>query len=290
MGFKQMVPVPEAEAPVASDPAPSRSSVLGSAASRPRADRAPRDRRARSVRERSTGLATRRRMRGAALAVLAVAGVALVAACINWLPGVYAWLSDPAAVRAFVAEHAVLARLAIVGVNVLQVVLAFLPGEPVELASGYALGFFEGTAACLVASAIGTSIIYLAVRRWGRRDVDLFFDQGYFERFDWLHRTRRLELIMLVVFLIPGTPKDFLTYFAGLTDMRFGHVLAIATFGRIPSIVTSTVAASSFASGDYGLMVGALVIAALLIVGGGVAYRFVRDRASRNEAPDATEL
>ena len=30
-----------------------------------------------------------------------------------------------------------------------------------------------------------------------------------------------IGFIMLIVFLIPGTPKDFLTYFAGLTNMRF---------------------------------------------------------------------
>ena len=283
MGFKQMVPVPEAETPVVSESVPARRPVLETATARLRDDRARGGHRARLVQ----GSAPRRRARLIAFAALVVVAVALAAACVNWLPAVYAWLSDPAAVRAFVAEHAVLARLAIVGVNVLQIVLAFLPGEPVELASGYALGFFEGTAACLAASAIGTSIIYLAVRRWGRRVVDLFFDQGYFERFDWLHRTRRLELIMLVVFLIPGTPKDFLTSFAGLTDMRFGTVLAIATFGRIPSIVTSTIAASSFASGDYGLLVGALAIAALLIVGGGVAYRYVRARAAQDETSDA---
>lgn len=283
MGFKQMVPVPEAETPVVSESVPARRPVLETATARLRDDRARGGHRARLVQ----GSAPRRRARLIAFAALAVVAVALAAACVNWLPAVYAWLSDPAAVRAFVAEHAVLARLAIVGVNVLQIVLAFLPGEPVELASGYALGFFEGTAACLAASAIGTSIIYLAVRRWGRRVVDLFFDQGYFERFDWLHRTRRLELIMLVVFLIPGTPKDFLTYFAGLTDMRFGTALAIATFGRIPSIVTSTIAASSFASGDYGLLVGALAIAALLIAGGGVAYRYVRARAAQDETSDA---
>ena len=283
MGFKQMVPVPEAETPVVSESVPARRPVLETATARLRDDRARGGHRARLVQ----GSAPRRRARLIAFAALVVVAVALAAACVNWLPAVYAWLSDPAAVRAFVAEHAVLARLAIVGVNVLQIVLAFLPGEPVELASGYALGFFEGTAACLAASAIGTSIIYLAVRRWGRRVVDLFFDQGYFERFDWLHRTRRLELIMLVVFLIPGTPTDFLTYFAGLTDMRFGTVLAIATFGRIPSIVTSTIAASSFASGDYGLLVGALAIAALLIVGGGVAYRYVRARAAQDETSDA---
>ena len=283
MGFKQMVPVPEAETPVVSESAPARRPVLETATARLRDDRARGGHRARLVQ----GSAPRRRARLIAFAALAVVAVALAAACVNWLPAVYAWLSDPAAVRVFVAEHAVLARLAIVGVNVLQIVLAFLPGEPVELASGYALGFFEGTAACLAASAIGTSIIYLAVRRWGHRVVDLFFDQGYFERFDWLHRTRRLELIMLAVFLIPGTPKDFLTYFAGLTDMRFGTVLAIATFGRIPSIVTSTIAASSFASGDYGLLVGALAIAALLIAGGGVAYRYVRAHAEQDETSDA---
>lgn len=283
MGFKQMVPVPEAETPVVSESAPARRPVLETATARLRDDRARGGHRARLVQ----GSAPRRRARLIAFAALVVVAVALAAACVNWLPAVYAWLSDPAAVRAFVAEHAVLARLAIVGVNVLQIVLAFLPGEPVELASGYALGFFEGTAACLAASAIGTSIIYLAVRRWGHRVVDLFFDQGYFERFDWLHRTRRLELIMLAVFLIPGTPKDFLTYFAGLTDMRFGTVLAIATFGRIPSIVTSTIAASSFASGDYGLLVGALAIAALLIAGGGVAYRYVRAHAEQDETSDA---
>lgn len=283
MGFKQMVPVPEAETPVVSESVPARRPVLETATARLRDDRARGGHRARLVQ----GSAPRRRARLIAFAALVVVAVALAAACVNWLPAVYAWLSDPAAVRAFVAEHAVLARLAIVGVNVLQIVLAFLPGEPVELASGYALGFFEGTAACLAASAIGTSIIYLAVRRWGHRVVDLFFDQGYFERFDWLHRTRRLELIMLAVFLIPGTPKDFLTYFAGLTDMRFGTALAIATFGRIPSIVTSTIAASSFASGDYGLLVGALAIAALLIAGGGVAYRYVRAHAAQDETSDA---
>lgn len=283
MGFKQMVPVPEAETPVVSESAPARRPVLETATARLCGDRARGGHRARLVQ----GSAPRRRARLIAFAALAVVVVALAAACVNWLPAVYAWLSDPAAVRAFVAEHAVLARLTIVGVNVLQIVLAFLPGEPVELASGYALGFFEGTAACLVASAVGTSIIYLAVRRWGRCVVDLFFDQGYFERFGWLRRTRRLELIMLVVFLIPGTPKDFLTYFAGLTDMRFGIALAIATFGRIPSIVTSTIAASSFASGDYGLLVGALAIAALLIAGGGVAYRYVRAHAAQDEASDA---
>ena len=284
MGFKQMVPVPEAETPVVSESAPARRPVLETATARLCGDCARGGHRVRLVQ----GSAPRRRARLIAFAALAVVVVALAAACVNWLPAVYAWLSDPAAVRAFVAEHAVLARLAIVGVNVLQIVLAFLPGEPVELASGYALGFFEGTAVCLAASAIGTSFIYLAVRRWGRRVVDLFFDQGHFRavRLAAPHAPTRAHHARGVPH--PRDAQDFLHLLRGVDGHAFcGTALAIATFGRIPSIVTSTIAASSFASGDYGLLVGALAIAALLIAGGGVAYRYVRAHAAQDETSDA---
>ena len=213
----------------------------------------------------------RRRMVVAAtlLAALALFGVA----CWHGLPELYAWLSDVSAVRALVAEHPVLSRLALGAVNALQIMCAFLPGEPVELACGYAFGFWEGTLVCLVASAVASAAIFLAVRRWGWSLVGLFFDRSHLERFGWLHDARRLELVMLVVFLIPGTPKDFLTYFAGLTGARFWPVLAITTLGRIPSIVTSTVAASAFGAGNYGMAVGAVVVAIALAAAGGLLYK-----------------
>lgn len=212
---------------------------------------------------------------------LVVVAALVLGLCWRYLPDVYAWLSNPDAVHAYVEQHAVLSRLAIIGVNTLQIVLAILPGEPIELASGYAFGFWEGTAACLVASAVGSSLVYWAVRRWGWKVMGLFFTREQFERFSWLKDTRKLELIMLVIFLIPGTPKDFLTYFAGLTRMRFGAVLAIATVGRIPSIVTSTVAASAFGAGEYGIMVVSMVIAVLLAGLGAIAYGSLEARTRR---------
>lgn len=198
--------------------------------------------------------------------------------CWEYLPGLLAWLADARAVRAFVSDHAFVSRLAMLGINIVQVLLAFLPGEPVELASGYAFGFWEGTALCLVASGLATSMIYWATRRWGWKLVGLFFDRLLFDRFSWLKSAKRLELIMLIVFLIPGTPKDFLTYFAGLTNMRFLPVVLIATFGRIPSIVTSTIAASAVGSGNWPLVACTLVASALLLAVGGLMYRRLRSR------------
>lgn len=198
--------------------------------------------------------------------------------CWEYLPGLLAWLADARAVRAFVSDHAFVSRLAMLGINIVQVLLAFLPGEPVELASGYAFGFWEGTALCLVASGLATSMIYWATRRWGWKLVGLFFDRSLFDRFSWLKSAKRLELIMFIVFLIPGTPKDFLTYFAGLTNMRFLPVVLIATFGRIPSIVTSTIAASAVGSGNWPLVACTLVASAFLLAAGGLMYRRLRSR------------
>lgn len=218
----------------------------------------------------------RKALRRRVLIGLVAAAAITALLCWEYLPGLLAWLADARAVRAFVSDHAFVSRLAMLGINIVQVLLAFLPGEPVELASGYAFGFWEGTALCLVASGLATSAIYWATRRWGWKLVGLFFDRSLFDRFSWLKSAKRLELIMLIVFLIPGTPKDFLTYFAGLTNMRFLPVVLIATFGRIPSIVTSTIAASAVGSGNWPLVACTLVVSAFLLAVGGLMYRRLR--------------
>ena len=220
----------------------------------------------------------RRALRRRVLIGLVTAASITALLCWEYLPGLLAWLADARAVRAFVSDHAFVSRLAMLGINIVQVLLAFLPGEPVELASGYAFGFWEGTALCLVASGLATSMIYWATRRWGWKLVGLFFDRSLFDRFSWLKSAKRLELIMLIVFLIPGTPKDFLTYFAGLTNMRFLPVVLIATFGRIPSIVTSTIAASAVGSGNWPLVACTLVASAFLLAVGGLMCRRLRSR------------
>lgn len=73
--------------------------------------------------------------------------------------------------------------------------------------------------------------------------------------------------------MFPGTPKDLLTYCAGLTHMRLGKWLAISVVGRIPSVITSTIGGDALGAGSYGF--AALVFGAtLLLCGAGlVVYR-----------------
>ena len=67
----------------------------------------------------------------------------------------------------------------------------------------------------------------------------------------WLQDSARFELLMFLCFLIPGSPKDVMTYVAGLTTCPAWRIAAIATVGRIPSVVSSTMAAGLAASGSW---------------------------------------
>lgn len=83
---------------------------------------------------------------------------------------------------------------------------------------------------------------------------------------------------MLVVFLIPGTPKDVLTYVAGLTTCPWWRIAAITTVGRVPSIVTSTLAAGFASSGNW-VAAGVTLVATVALAGAGAAaYGLVRRR------------
>ena len=85
------------------------------------------------------------------------------------------FVSQPELFRQWVAQHGIWGALAFVGMTVLQIVVAFVPGEPLELAAGYAFGFWQGTFLCTLGILIGSSVVFFTVRRFGRAAVELFF-------------------------------------------------------------------------------------------------------------------
>lgn len=214
---------------------------------------------------------------GALCAVVA----ALVALAIAFGSDLWAFFSDGEAVRAWAEGQGALAPAAMAALVCAQVVVAVLPGEPVELACGYVLGFWEGTAACLAGSCAGTLAVVALVRVFGMRVVRLFFSQEKLDSVSWLKDTARFELVLLVVFLIPGTPKDVLTYAAGLTEVPWWKIAALTTVGRIPSIVTSTLASGLASEGSWALAALVLAVTVVLALAGAAAFAFVGRRSAK---------
>lgn len=192
------------------------------------------------------------------------------------------FFSEPEAFRAWMDDRGFWAYLAFLGMMVLQVIIAFIPGEPLEIAAGYAFGMLEGTLLCMLACAIGGFLVFKIVRRWGVKVVEIFFSAEKIQSIKFLHDRKRLGIIVFILFFIPGTPKDVLTYCVGLTDIKLSHWLLISTFARIPSIVTSTISGDALGLKQYVFAIIAFGITLLISLAGLFIYRrFFSERVAK---------
>ncbi len=180
---------------------------------------------------------------------------------------------EPAQFQALVDSYGIWGRLIFVGMVVLQVVVAFIPGEPIELAAGYAFGFWEGTLLTLAGFVIGSWIVFALVRKFGIKLVEVFFSPDKIREFSFLKNPKKTKAIAFILMLIPGTPKDFLSYFAGLTQLTLRQWLTIVAVGRLPSLITSTATGAAAGQQNYILSVIMLCITTVLTLAGILYYR-----------------
>lgn len=184
-----------------------------------------------------------------------------------------AFAEDPEAFRAWVDASGLWGRVIFVGMVVLQVVVAFIPGEPMELAAGYAFGFWEGSLLTLGGFVIGSYFVFVLTRRFGVKFVEIFFSKNKLNEIKFLQNPKKTRIISFLLMLIPGTPKDMLSYFAGLTNLKTGEWLAIVAIGRLPSLLTSTITGAAAGEQNYALSAVSLGITAVLTICGICCYR-----------------
>lgn len=217
--------------------------------------------------------------------ILFLAAFVLLAVLVG--PPVVDFVSNPERFRAFVAENGALAKLAFVGMMLFQVVVAVVPGEPLELGAGLAFGAGWGTALCLVGALCGSAAVFALTRALGRGLVESFFPAEKLERLAFLRDSKKRNLLVFILFFIPGSPKDMLTYFVGLTPMKLSHFLLLSTAARIPSVMTSTFGGDAYANGDYTLTAAVFALTALVSAAGVLAYRAIVRRENKEENPHA---
>ena len=196
-------------------------------------------------------------------------------------------LGDPTSLRAWVDAHGIWGRVLFVGLMALQVIVAFIPGEPFELAAGYAFGAVWGTALVFLGIMLGGAIVFLFVKKVGVKAVEVFFPREKIDSFQYLNDEKALNATAFFLFFIPGTPKDLLTYVAGLTKIRLVPWLLLTSAARIPSVVTSTISGDALGLGKYGLAIAVYAATAILSGIGFLLYRRSQKKRALKEAGDA---
>ena len=198
----------------------------------------------------------------------------LFCAAVGWFIGrpMIQFVSDPEKFRNWVNESGVFGKICFVLMVMFQVIVAFVPGEPLEIGAGYAFGTFEGTLLCIVGITLGSIIVFELVRKFGIKLVEVFFTFEKIKSAKFLQDEKKLALITFLMFFLPGTPKDLLTYVLGLSKVKRTDLLILAGVARIPSIITSTVGGSLLGTEKYLFAVIVFGITFLISAAGWIIY------------------
>ena len=191
--------------------------------------------------------------------------------------------ADPDIVRDWIDGHYLLGAILMLAVCIVQVVIALIPGELVEIAAGYVFGPWWGALICLVGAMIGSVLVLLLVRRFGRSYVESLYPREKLDSLPILNDPSRRNPLTALLFLIPGTPKDLLTYVIGLTEMSIPLYVLLTTACRFPSVLISAI--SGAALGDDRLMRAAYLLIATGVVSviGYLVYGWIQKRSNQKK-------
>ena len=200
-----------------------------------------------------------------------------------------AMLDEPGRFKEWVASHGLWAHAIFFFMTVLQVFVALIPGEPFEIAAGYAFGAVWGTVLCMAGIIVGQTIVFLLIRKFGIKFIDLFFPEAKAFTEKLAKKVKHSEKLLFILFFIPGTPKDVLCYAAGLTGIPYSQFITVTAFARLATVVSSTVGGDAFSEGRYLFGILVFAVTAIISIAGLMIYSKIKEKIEERKSAVSKE-
>lgn len=169
----------------------------------------------------------------AALAILLIVVVGLVVAdapIIRFLVRLY---QDKIFLKDTVKAWGWAAPVIFITIQAAQVVISPIPGEITGPVGGALFGTLWGLVYSTIGLTIGTWVCFGLGRLWGEPLVRPFLSDHHWNRMNFIIEAEG-AIICFVLYVIPGFPKDIISYLFGMSPMPFWVFAAVSTIGRIP--------------------------------------------------------
>ncbi|MGE5629970.1 MAG: TVP38/TMEM64 family protein [Caulobacteraceae bacterium] len=202
-------------------------------------------------------------------------------AAVKYAPYITQLAANPDKFKAMLFSYGRTNIAVFIGIHVLQVIIAVIPGELVQIAGGYIYGTALGTLYSLIGVFIGTIAAFFISRILGYSLLGLLVGRKKLEQFSFLLNSRKSEIFMFVLFLIPGTPKDVLTYIAGVLPVNPAVFFVTSTAARFPALLTSSFIGANIQRGNYTTAAVIAAAACILFAAGLLAKDRIAEYLSR---------
>jgi len=192
--------------------------------------------------------------------------VLLVGGCLwLWREGVLQLISSHDRLVALLQEGGAKGALLCIAVQFAHVVI-FIPGDITQFAAGFVFGIWKGFLFSIIGSMLGSAFAFCFARIVGRRTLERFISPTTFEKMDKLLNGAKGKSALFLLFLLPGAPKDAMSYGAGLTRMNLVEFVIITGLARCPALFASIMFGAGASRHDYRSMIltGLLLMVAIV--------------------------
>ena len=181
----------------------------------------------------------------------------------------YRLFSDREKIRLLISSFGTSAPPVFMLVQILQVIFAPVPGEATGFIGGYLFGVLPGFIYSSIGLTVGSWLNFVIGRFLGERYVRKRIPAHQFQKIDGLVK-RQGVIVLFILFLFPGFPKDYLCLALGVTTLPIKIFLLLAVIGRMPGTFALSLQGAFLYEQNYillGVMIAACLILALLCYG-----------------------
>lgn len=163
---------------------------------------------------------------------------------------------------------------------ILQAIVAPIPAFFITLANAAIWGWWQGALLSWTSSMVGASLCFYIARILGRDVVVRLNSHTAVQQMERFFDRYGANAIVIAR-LLPFVPFDPVSYFAGLTSVKFWKFFVATGLGQLPATVVYSYAGGQLSGGAQAFMIGLLILfaAAALITAGKKMYDASHQRA-----------
>ncbi len=190
-------------------------------------------------------------------ALLLLLGVAVIAILIGAYLAYERWFPwEQAEIEEWIDGYGVWGPIVYIVVFALSMLFAPLPTAPMPLIAAAVFGPALGFLYTISATAIGSTICFWVARRLGRPTLRRLTSQAALDKIDQLGERLGIRLL-IVLRLFPIAGVDYVSYAAGLTQMRFASYIVISVLASAPILIFAAVLGDAVLERNREILIGA---------------------------------
>jgi len=166
---------------------------------------------------------------------------------VDWVVRLY---RDKKLLKETVRSWGWMAPLVFIAIQALQVIVSPIPGEITGPVGGALFGTWLGLIYSTIGLSVGTLFCFWVGRLWGEPLVRPFLSERHWNRMNFILEAEGV-ILCFILYLIPGFPKDIISYLFGLSPLPFWLFAVVSTIGRLPGTLISSYFGANVAEHQY---------------------------------------